>query len=124
MEKFYKPSDTEMAIMKVIWESGNYVTISKLLSVFENRKWKIQTVASFLTRLGEKGLVNVDKQYKANRYSAAITEQKYAQMEALHLLDSLYGGSVKGFVAALYGDGNVERKELEELKNWFDKVGE
>jgi predicted transcriptional regulator len=124
MNKFYKLSDTEMDIMKVIWGLATPVTISQLLSVFESHKWKIQTMASFLTRLSEKGLIIVDKQYKANRYSPAITEQKYNQLEALNLLNTMYNGSVKGFVAALYGDGDIDLKEVEDLKNWFDKVGE
>ena len=124
MNKFYKLSDTEMEIMKVIWGLATPVTISQLLSVFENHKWKIQTMASFLTRLGEKGLITVDKQYKSNRYSAAITEQRYNQLEALNVLNTMYDGSVKGFLSALYGDGDIELKEVENLRNWFDKVGE
>lgn len=122
MKKFYKISDSEMEIMKVIWESAAPVTIAQLLDIFKDRKWKAQTMATFLTRLAEKGLVNINKQAKINLYSPEITEQKYHQLEAYDLLSSMYDGSLQNFLSALYGDGKIKANEIEELKRWFEKA--
>jgi len=122
MQKFEKMSDSEMEIMKVIWELATPVTIAQLLNIFGNRKWKIQTMATFLTRLTHKGLLYVNKQKKSNLYVSAITEQKYYQLEAQNLLITMYGGSLQNFLSALYANGEVDITEAEELKKWFEIV--
>ena len=123
MKKFEKMSDSEMEIMKVIWELATPVTITQLLDIFESRKWKVQTMGTFLTRLADKGLLSVNKQKNTNFYTAAITEQKYNQLEAQNLLSSMYDGSLQNFLSALYGGGEVDANEAEELKKWFERSG-
>jgi len=119
MEKFEKTSDSEMDIMKVIWELATPVTITQLLDIFEGRKWKVQTMGTFLTRLVDKGLLSVNKQKNTNYYTAAMTEQKYNQLEAQAVLSTMYDGSLKNFLSALYVGGEIGDKDAEELKEWF-----
>ena len=121
MKKFYKMSDSEMEIMRVVWKSADPVTTAQLLSIFESRKWKAQTMATFMTRLADKGLVSINKQGKTNFYTPAITEQKYYQLEAQHLLSSMYDGSLQNFLSALHGGGEINADEAAELKAWFDE---
>ena len=123
MKKFYKMSDSEMEIMKTIWELAIPVTIVQLLEIFESRKWKVQTMGTFLTRLADKGLLSVNKQKNTNYYTAAITEQEYNRLEAQNLLSSMYDGSLENFLSALYGGGEVDVSETEKLKKWFERVG-
>lgn len=122
MKKFYRMSDSEMEIMKVIWELAVPVTTTQLLSIFESRKWKAQTMATFLTRLTDKGLLTITKQSKPNFYAPVITEQKYHQLEAQDLLNSIYGGSLQNFLSALYGGGEIVAGDAEELQKWFERV--
>ena len=121
MKKFSKMSDTEMEIMKVIWESDAPLTNMRLLAVFESRKWKVTTVATFLTRLADKGFVVITKQKNTKHYSPAVTEKEYRRLEAQSFLDSMYNGSLKNFMAALCGDG-IDAKEAAELKTWLERV--
>jgi BlaI family penicillinase repressor len=122
-KKFEKMSDSEMEIMKAIWELATPVTIAQLLEIFESRKWKTQTMATFLARLADKGLLTFTKNKKPNVYTAAITEQKYYQLEAQSLLSSMYEGSLQNFLSALYGGGEINVNEVEELKKWFERTG-
>ena len=123
MKKFEKMSDSEMEIMKVIWELAAPVTITQLLDIFESRKWKVQTMGTFLTRLADKGLLSVDKQKRTNLYAPAVTEQQYHQLEAQNLLSQMYDGSLQNFLSALYGGGEIDSNEAEELKKWFERAG-
>jgi predicted transcriptional regulator len=123
MRKFEKMSDSEMEIMKVIWELAAPVAIAQLLEIFESRKWKVQTMGTFLTRLCDKGLLSVEKRKNTNIYSAAITKQKYNQLEAQNLLSAMYDGSLQNFLSALYGGGEIGADEAENLKKWFEGVG-
>ena len=120
MKKFEKMSDSEMEIMKVIWGLAAPVTIAQLLDIFGDRKWKTQTMATFLARLADKGLIYVNSSNRANIYTAAMNEQKYYQLEARSLLSSMYDGSLQNFLSALYGGGEIGVNEVGELKEWFE----
>ena len=122
MKKFVKMSGSEKEIMKAIWELAVPVTMAELLNIFQSRKWKTQTISTFLTRLADKGLLNITKQKNINIYTAVITEQKYNQLEAQNLLNSMYNGSLQNFLSALYGGGDIDANEAEELKKWFERV--
>ena len=121
MKRFQSLSDSEMEIMRYVWDSGQSVTTSILLEAFAHKGWKIQTVSTFLTRLADKGVLRVEKRGKANIYFPAVTEAEYHELEARHLVDAKYHGSVLDFLAAFYGGRGVSAQEAEELKRWFDE---
>lgn len=124
MKCFQSLSDSEMEIMRYVWDSGEAVTSSLLLEVFAHKDWKVQTVSTFLTRLTDKGALRVEKRGKANVYFPAVTEAEYHELEARHLVDSMYHGSVLDFLAAFYGGRGISAREADELKRWFDKEAE
>jgi predicted transcriptional regulator len=98
------------------------VTVTEILSAFDEKHWKTQTVNTFMTRLVEKGLLSVEKRMKTNYYTPIITEREYQQFEAKNMLDSVYNGSLGSFLSALFGE-KVKPSEVEELKDWFEKAG-
>lgn len=124
MRNFQSLSDSEMEIMRYVWDSGEAVTTSRLLEVFAHKGWKVQTVSTFLTRLADKGALRVEKRGKANVYFPAVTEAEYYELEARHLVDVKYHGSVLDFLAAFYGGRGVSAQEADELKRWFDEEAE
>ncbi|MCG9969476.1 BlaI/MecI/CopY family transcriptional regulator [Pelotomaculum terephthalicicum JT] len=122
MTKFQKLSETEMEVMQIIWESDHPVTSGELLDIFarsKGKEWKGQTIATFLARLVEKGVLNSAKQGRANTYTPRISPEEYRCLEAQSVLDMMYEGSVKNFLAALYDGKKVTRDELAELKQWL-----
>lgn len=122
MKKFQKLSASEMEIMRVIWELATPVTATQLLSIFESKGWKAQTISTFLTRLVDKKLLKSTKHGRSNLYAAITNEQGYRRMEAKNLIDNTYNGSVQDFLATLYSGKEINSKEVEALKNWFDEV--
>lgn len=121
MKFFQSLSESEMEIMRYVWDSGEAVTTSILLEVFAHKGWKAQTVSTFLTRLADKGALRVEKRGKANVYFSALTEAEYYELEARHLVDSKYHGSVLDFLAAFYSGKGISAQEADALKRWFDK---
>ena len=121
MKRFQSLSDSEMEIMRYVWDSGQSVTTSILLEAFAHKGWKIQTVSTFLTRLADKGVLRVEKRGKANVYFPAVTEAEYHELEARHLVDAKYHGSVLDFLAAFYGGRGISAREADELRRWFDE---
>lgn len=123
MITFKGMSETEMDIMKIIWEEGREITANEVLNIFNNTKkkdLKIQTISTFLNRLTSKELLNLKRVGRINYYSARITLEEYKQNEAQSILNKMYKGSIKNFLAALYNK-NVKEDELDEINEWFSK---
>ncbi|KAB8129919.1 BlaI/MecI/CopY family transcriptional regulator [Gracilibacillus oryzae] len=121
MNNFQKLSDTEMELIKVIWEMDRPVKSSELLEIFTNKKgrdWKGQTIATFLSRLVDKGVLLVKREGRANTYFPRLTLKEYKKKEAQSLLETMYQGSIKNFLTTLYDD-NVPSEDLDEIRKWF-----
>jgi len=129
MTGFQKLSETEMEVMQVIWTTGRPVTSGELLDFFarhRDREWKGQTMATFLTRLVEKGVLSLAEQHgRTNIYEARMSPEQYKSQEAKSLLEMLYEGSVRNFLTTLYDGEELTIGEISELKRWFaEKAGE
>ena len=121
MHTFQSLSESEMEIMEVIWESAAPVTTAQLLKVFSHKGWKAQTMSTFLSRLVEKGVLAVERRGKANLYTPAMTPEQYRQQEAAHVIDSMYHGSLRDFLAAFCGGKQLSPAEAAELQAWFEQ---
>ncbi|MEN8077312.1 BlaI/MecI/CopY family transcriptional regulator [Clostridioides difficile] len=122
MKKFQKLSDTEMEIMRIIWKLNKEVTSSELLNIIEKekgKKWSGQTIATFLSRMVEKEVLTSIKRGRTNYYISSVTNEEYKQREAEGILNEMYKGSVKKFLSALYYGKKIDKKEIDELKEWF-----
>lgn len=128
MTNFQKLSETEMEVMQIIWTSDHPITSGELLDIFAQQKgkeWKGQTIATFLARLVEKGVLTSIKQGRANIYKPRMSPEEYRRQEAKSVLETLYEGSVKNFLATLYDGKELTKDEMTELRRWFaEKAGE
>ena len=128
MNNFQKLSETEMEVMEIIWASGHPITSSELLEIFvrdKGKEWKGQTMATFLARLVEKGvLIITGQQGRTNIYEPHMSPEEYRSQEAKSLLETLYEGSVKNFLATLYDGKELTKDEIADLRCWFaEKAG-
>ncbi|MCI1773953.1 MAG: BlaI/MecI/CopY family transcriptional regulator [Paenibacillus lautus] len=123
MNQVQKLSDTEMELMEVIWECTPPVTSTELLALFaqRGREWKSQTMSTFLSRLVDKGALTATRDGRTNKYTPRISPEDYKLMEAQHVLDGLYQGSVKNLISALYDGEKLSDKDIAELKQWFSQ---
>lgn len=124
MKNFQKLSETEMELMQVIWELNHPVKSNELLEFFSKSKgkvWKGQTIATFLARLVDKGLLNVDKQGRSNVYTPQLSPKEYKKWEAKSMINVMYQGSIKHFLATLYDGEEISKEEISELKQWFSE---
>lgn len=123
MKNVHKLSETELELMKVIWECAPPVTSAELLRIFAERgkEWKGQTMSTFLSRLVDKGVLESARHGRTNKYVPLISPDDYKLSETEHVLDGLYQGSVKNMIAALYDGDKLSDEEIAELKQWFSR---
>lgn len=113
---------SELELMMILWHSGKPLTRTEIEESLEGeRRLSPTTVLSFLTRLQEKGFVEVSKQGKNNLYTPLIREQEYLKEESGNILQRLYRNSVKNFMTALYDGEHLSQKDLDELQEFLDE---
>lgn len=122
MSKTTIMSEAEKEVMGIIWASDGPVTSNQILERLPlERNLKITTVLTFLSRLVEKGILKVKKIGKKNFYYPLMGEDEYKRLESRAFLESLHGGSIKSFFAALYDGNEISREEIDELKKWLEE---
>lgn len=123
VSKIQKLSDTELELMEAIWVSTPPVTSTELLNMFaqKGRDWKAQTISTFLSRLVDKGVLTVTRHGRLNKYVPGISPEEYKLIEAQHVLDGLYQGSVKNLISAMYDGDKLSDQDIDELKQWFSE---
>lgn len=114
--------DSELEIMMIIWELDRPVTRFEIEEQLdEERKLSPTTILSFLSRLQEKGFLEVQKEGKNNIYKALIDKDSYMQKESRNILKRLYHNSVQNFLAALYYGSPLSEEELKELEDYINE---
>jgi len=122
MENFQRMSEAEAEVMRLIWTADDTITSAQIINeIGEKKQWKPSTIWTFLGRLVEKGLIQAKKVGKTNYYTPALTEEEYRQEETRQFLNSVHGGSVKSFFAALSAGKSLNKDELAELRQWLEE---
>ena len=121
-----KLPDSEFEIMKAVWHSDEPVTspmlTEKLRLDLPEKDWKQQTVLTMLVRLEGKGFLRSDKAGKERNYYAVVSESEYLQVEAESFRKRFSGGRIGSLVKALYDDNDLSDEEINELKDWVNKL--
>ncbi|MBR5156319.1 MAG: BlaI/MecI/CopY family transcriptional regulator [Clostridia bacterium] len=112
--------DAELEIMKVIWKSKDPVTSLDIGKEVEDKGWKKTTIATFLTRLVEKGALSAEKQGKLYYYTPLITEKEYRKSQTKNLIKTLYNGSVRDFAVSFFEEQKLSDDDIKELRAIFE----
>lgn len=114
--------DSELELMMIIWDTGTPITRTEIEEKLPaERRISSTTVLSFLTRLQEKGFVQVQKIGRNNVYEALISKEEYLRAESRSIWKRLYQGSVKNFMTALSDGEELSDQDLEELQEFLNK---
>ena len=110
-------SEAELSVMETLWDTGTPMTAKDLQIILKERRgWERTTVRSLLTRLQEKGSVQVDKDADVATYAAGFTKAEYGWDLAEVLISRLYGGDAKALTMAMCQHGCLSRKDLSDME--------
>ena len=117
-------SESELIIMKIIWEHGGRALYSLIMEELEKdgSEWKSNTVLTLLSRLVEKKFLKVKKIGRRNEYVAVVKEPEYQAMQTHSFLDKVYGGNVRNLISTLLRQDILSADELAEIEEfWRDE---
>lgn len=116
-----KISESEMEIMNIVWKHQDGITSKDIMEFLPEKKWKVTTVLTLMSRLVEKGFLKAEKKGRSKVYTSIISQNEYKKACAKNFLNKFYEGSAKNFFASLFEDNEISKKDLEELKSLLER---
>ena len=114
-----KISDSELEVMKVLWQAGDALTVTEIRETLQKmRGWEATTVKTLVSRLVTKGVVQQEK-HNVFYYTPLLSEQEYNNWATHDLIRRVYHGSARDLVAALVHSEGLTQDDLAELRELF-----
>jgi BlaI family transcriptional regulator, penicillinase repressor len=117
-----RPSDMELAILKVLWGLGPS-TVREVQEVLgEHRPIGYTTVLKMLQIMRDKGLVRCDSRKEPHVFRHRQQPRIILRKLAGDLLERAFDGSARGLLLHALAHKKATPEELDELRNLIDEV--
>lgn len=113
-------SEKEEALMKIVWRLEK-VFAKDVREELPEPKPHINTVATTMRRMADKGFLTYEDFGSTYRYSAAISRKDYTNKFVKPLLTGLFGNSMKNVVAFFAEQEEVSLDELKDIVKMIEK---
>lgn len=111
-----KPTDGELAILRLLWERGPSTVKDLHRTLQEGRDLPYTTVLSALQSMTEKALVHRDTSARQHVYTAAVAEAEAQSSLLEDLVDKAFRGSARDLMVHAIESGKVDLEDLEAMK--------
>jgi predicted transcriptional regulator len=109
-----KPTDAELAILRVLWNRGPS-TVRQIAEVMD-REAGYTTILKLLQIMTEKRLVVRDEAARTHIYEAAYTEDQTQRQLVTDLVDRVFDGSAAKLVLQALSASKASPEELDEIR--------
>lgn len=112
--------DSELEIMMILWDLEAPVQRDRIEEKLnEIHPMALTTLLTLLTRLSEKGFIEIRKNGRRSEYIPLVNKKDYQIEASRRFIDQIFGGSIQAFATAL-NDNAISKDELEELKRMLE----
>ncbi|QDT98731.1 BlaI/MecI/CopY family transcriptional regulator [Gimesia aquarii] len=110
-------TDTEFAVLRVLWQNGKETARRITEEVYPNcTASDFATVHSMLKRLEAKGAVKRDRSTHPHGFAAAVTESDIAGLKLAELADQLSDGSMAPFILHLMEAQKLSQEDADAIR--------
>lgn len=115
-----RPTDAELAILRVLWERGPS-TVRQVHDVLSRERPTAYTTAlKLLQIMTDKGLVRRDETDRTHIYYARLSEEQTQRQLVRDLLDRAFGGSASKLVMQALAARRATPEELVEIRKLIE----
>jgi len=122
--KSQQPTDTELAILQVLWSRGPGTVREVHEALSASRDVGYTTTLKLLQIMHEKGLVRRDESQRTHRYTAVLSEESTQGRIVRDLIDRVFGGSARALLQRALAARPASRKELNQIRKVLDEFEE
>lgn len=111
-------SDLQLDVMRVLWRGD--ASVADVAAALSSRGLAHTTVATVLTRLARRGVVDVQRDGRQLMYSARVSESQVRRSMVGGLIQSLFRGDAKALLAHLVNENEVAPGDLARIQALLD----
>ena len=117
-----RPTDAELAILRVLWERGPSTVrqVHEILSAV--RPTVYTTILKLMQIMDDKGLVRRDKSQRAHVYQPVFTKTETQKRLVEDLLERAFSGSTASLLMQALSAKEASAEELAQIRQILDEV--
>lgn len=119
-----RPTDAELAILRVLWERGPSTVRQVHEALAGTRETGYTTTLKLMQIMADKGLVKRNETARTHVYSATAGEAQTQQQLVQDLVDRAFGGSAAALVLRALSAEGTSDSELQEIRKLIDDYRE
>jgi len=117
-----KISDSELEVMKILWEKGALTSPKIIEELSKKIDWSKTTIKTLITRLVNKGAIEqTKKEGQLYKYKALISEKEYKKIESNNFIEKLYKGSVNNMLLNFVEEKQISKEDIKKLLEIIDE---
>ena len=121
MSKTPRPTDAELAILRVLWQLGPSTVRQVHDVLMRDRPTAYTTALKLLQIMTEKGLVRRDESDRTHVYQSRLTEEQTQRQLIPDLMDRAFGGSSSKLVMQALASRRASTDELTEIRRMLER---
>lgn len=118
-----RPTDSELSILRVLWERGPSTVRQVHEVVVDTRETGYTTTLKLMQIMADKGLVKRNESERTHVYSASAGQEQTERLIVKDLVDRAFGGSAAALVLRALSESTSE-DELREIRKLIDDYRE
>ena len=116
METFQKPTESELEILKVLWQMGRTTVKQVNEEINKTKETGYTTTLKIMQIMFEKGLVSRNAEGKQHIFEAIVGEEDTQKSLLNRFIDSTFQGNAMSLVMQALGNHHASEAELSLLK--------
>jgi predicted transcriptional regulator len=115
-----RPTDAELAILRVLWDAGPTTVRQVHEAMAGDRDTGYTTTLKLMQIMAEKGLVTRDESARTHVYAARVSRDRTQRQLVNDLIDRAFGGSAAALVLQALSAQPTSAEELGEIRRLID----
>jgi predicted transcriptional regulator len=117
-----RPTDAELAILKVLWRRGPSTVREVHEEIRATQETAYTTTLKLLQIMAEKGIVARDESQKSHVYRPLHAEEQVKTGFVRDLIDKVFQGSASQLVISALGTKPATPGEIDEIRRMLDEL--
>ena len=119
-----RPTDSELAILTILWERGPSTVRQVHEALAAERDTGYTTTLKLMQIMADKGLVTRNESARTHVYAAMASEEQTQRQLVKDLVDRAFGGSAAALVLQALNAEGASPAELREIRKLIDDYRE
>ena len=122
MSKVFKPTESELEILSILWEKENATVREVHEVIFQTKEVGYTTTLKLMQIMHEKGLVSRNETAKTHIYKPNFDKEKAQEHYIGKMIKTLFSGSTSQLVMQALGKHKPTNADLMEIKNLIKQL--